>query len=136
MIINVNTPHTNTKGDEREQIENQIFDIMLELGVPLNLKGFAYLCDSVRITYYEPMSGARIVDRLYTQVAKENGTTVQCVEHAIRTALKRVESIRDKSVLKKYFATAECPSPKRFINSLADWVRRNVDKNESRTAQR
>ncbi len=134
MIINVNTPHNDTKGEGKELIDNYIFDIMLELGIPLNLKGFTYLCDAVRITYYEPMAGARIVDRLYTAVAKENETTVQCVEHAIRTALKRVDNLRDKVTLKKYFSTAECPPPKRFINSLADYVRRNVDKNESRTA--
>ncbi len=128
MIINVNTPQTNVKEGERELIENQIFDIMLELGIPLNLKGFTYLCDAVRITYYEPLAGARIVDRLYTEVAKENQTTVQCVEHAIRTALRRVDNLRDKITLKKYFATAECPPPKRFINSLADYVRRSISK--------
>lgn len=128
MIINVNTPQNSTKGEEREQIEDIIFDILLELGIPLNLKGFVYLRDSIRITYYDPMAGARIVERLYTAVAQENATTAQCVEHAIRTALKRVDNLRDKSTLRRYFATPECPPPKRFINSLADYVRRNADK--------
>ena len=133
MIINVNTPHSEKKEGNRKIIENCIFDIILELGIPLNLKGFSYLCDAIRITYYEPMEGARIVDKLYKSVAEENETTVQCVEHAIRTALKRVEGLRVKSELKKYFGTEECPPPKRFINTLADWVRRNADENANRT---
>ena len=107
---------------------------MLELGIPLNLKGFSYLCDAICITCYDPMAGAKIVDGLYTLVAKENDTTVQCVEHAIRTALKRVDNLRDRSALKKYFSMADCPPPKRFINTLADYVRRKADENANRTA--
>lgn len=134
MTINANRPNNSTKGLTREKLEEYIFGVMIELGVPANLKGFKYIGDAIRITYYEPMMGARIVDGLYRRIADEHATTVQCVEHAIRTALKRVDYLRDRSALKKYFNTVECPPPKRFINTLADQIRRNYnDDNANRT---
>ncbi|MBQ8248746.1 MAG: sporulation initiation factor Spo0A C-terminal domain-containing protein [Clostridia bacterium] len=101
-----------------------IYEMMLEFGIPANLKGYRYLSDAIRITYYEPQLASRIMEGLYTRIAEENGTTVQCVERSLRTALRRVKRLRDKTVLMKYFDSEVCPSTKKFINSIADRLRR------------
>lgn len=101
-----------------------IYEMMLELGIPANLKGYRYLSDAIRITYFEPQLASRIMNGLYSRIANENGTTVQCVERSLRTALHRVKRLRDKTVLMKYFDSDKCPPPKKFINSIVDSLRR------------
>ncbi len=100
-----------------------IYEMMLEFGIPANLRGYRYLSDAIRITYYEPQLASRIMVGLYARIADENGTTVQCVERSLRTALRRVKRLRDKTVLMKYFDSDVCPSTKKFINTIADRLR-------------
>ncbi len=107
-----------------EVLDMLIYNMMLEFGIPANLKGYRYLTDAVRIAYYEPQIASRLVDGLYERIAQEHDTTVPCVERTIRTALSRVDRLRDKTVLIKYFDSEQCPSPKKFINSVADRLRR------------
>ena len=99
---------------------------MLEFGIPANLKGYRYLSDAIKLTYCKPELASRIMEGLYSKIAEDNDTTVQCVERSLRTALKRVDALRDKSVIVKNFGTEKCPSPKKFICCIADKLRRTL----------
>lgn len=123
MTIFASKPDIDKKGLPPQVVESRIFNMMLDLGIPANLKGFTYLSDAIRIAYYDPMLGAKVVEGIYKTIASEKSTTVQCVEHSIRTALKRVDSIRKQQVLLEFFGTQECPTPKKFIHDLADRLR-------------
>lgn len=123
MTIFATKPDTDKKGLTPQVVESRIFNMMIELGIPTNLKGFTYLSDAIRIAYYDPMLGAKIVDGIYKTIASEKSTTVQCVEHSVRTALKRVDNIRKQQILLEFFGTQKCPTPKKFINDLADRLR-------------
>ena len=124
MTFSKNVPKTSPAKMSAEALDMFIYNMMLEIGIPANLKGYRYLTDAVRIAYYDPQTASRIVDGLYERIAKDHDTTAQCVERTIRTALSRVDRLRDKAVLIKYFDSEQCPSPKKFINSVADRLRR------------
>lgn len=123
MTIFASKPDIDKKGLTPQVVESRIFNMMLELGIPANLKGFAYLSVAIRMAYYDPLLGAKLVEGLYKAIASETSTTVQCVEHSIRTALKRVDSVRKQQILLEFFGTQTCPTPKKFINDLADRLR-------------
>ena len=124
MTFSKPTPKISPEEALSARLDVMIYDLMLEFGIPANLKGYRYLSDAIKITYYEPQLASRIMDGLYTRIANENNTTVQCVERSLRTALKRVEGLRDKSILLKYFGTDKCPPTKKFICCTADRLRR------------
>ncbi len=124
MIYSKNTPKPSSRELLSAKLDNLIYALMLEFGIPANLKGYRYLSDAIRLAYYEPDLASRIMDGLYSRVAQENNTTVQCVERSLRTALKRVDGLRDKSIIVKYFGSDKCPSSKKFICIVADRLRR------------
>ncbi len=124
MTFSKLTPKPSPEEILSARLDVLIYDMMLEFGIPANLKGYRYLSDAIRITYYEPQLASRIMEGLYTRIAEENNTSVQCVERSLRTALGRVDALRDKSILMKYFGTDKCPPTKKFICSVADRLRR------------
>ena len=123
MTFSKTTPKPSLEEILSARLDVLIYDMMLEFGIPANLKGYRYLSDAIKITYYEPQLASRIMDGLYVRIANENNTTVQCVERSLRTALRRVDSLRDKSILLKYFDTEKCPPAKKFICTVADRLR-------------
>ena len=124
MTIGKEIPKPSEEAKLAAALDVMIYNMMLEFGIPANLNGYRYLSDAIRITYYEPELASRIMEGLYSRIAEQNGTTVQCVERSLRTALRRVKRLRDKTVLIKYFDSDECPSTKKFIIGIADSLRR------------
>ena len=65
----------------REKVE----DVLLRMGMSVNLKGFGYIRDSVLMLDAEKDIK---LTYLYFKIAKEYGTTAQGVERAIRHAIE------------------------------------------------
>lgn len=74
-------------------------NVLLELGITPNLKGFEYICRGVEILQ-EKEGRIKVVDGLYVQIAEEYNTKKQRVERAIRHAISKVE--KDGDPWRKY----------------------------------
>ena len=105
------------------EITRKLFSLFSLLGIPANLRGFKYLCDAVCEVYYDPSVGDGVVKGLYCRVAQKNGTTYQCVEHSIRTALERLERPGNKAKYFEFVGKEAGYTAKKFINAVADRLR-------------
>lgn len=65
-----------------------ISDLLKELGVPAHVRGYKYLRRAIEIVYETPSGMSGVTTVLYPTIAKEFGTSVSCVERAIRHAIE------------------------------------------------
>ena len=72
---------------ERERTEQNASDLLVKLGVRANLKGYQYLKTAVKLCRKDREELDGITKRLYPSIAKEQRTTADKVEHAIRHAI-------------------------------------------------
>lgn len=70
---------------------NKIEKALIELGITPELKGFDYICRSVEIIT-DSKDKKRTTADIYSQVAKDFGTTVPRVEKGIRHAITRIDT--------------------------------------------
>lgn len=110
--------------------DDLITDLLLDLGVPINLSGFHYLRDSIKIAIADPFIKMM---KLYEKVSLGYpGATISRVERAMRHAIEisfnrgNVESLED---IFKYSwdITKGKPTNAEFIKLIADRFRRNKD---------
>ena len=86
----------------REKVE----DVLLRMGMSVNLKGFGYIRDSVLMLDAEKDIK---LTYLYFKIAKEYGTTAQGVERAIRHAFETVRNCKaDFEVVEYYIGFINC----------------------------
>lgn len=95
---------------------------LLELGVQPSRKGFGYLEDLVE--RYRSNPGASMTKDLYPEVAKQNRTSAQAVERAVRDAIGRAWSCRDEVSWRRYFPAGRSgmisrPTNRAFIAAVA-----------------
>lgn len=64
--------HTSVDSDELT-----VTEILHQIGVPAHIKGYQFLRDAILLTMNEPEYINAVTKRLYPEIAKRNGTTVQ-----------------------------------------------------------
>ncbi len=79
-------------GAYKQHLDRELSRLLLELGVPANVKGFLFLKQAV----IEMVKDFSLVDcitkRLYPKIAEKNATTSQKVERSIRHAIQIIWS--------------------------------------------
>lgn len=70
----------------KEQIEKVTKEILNEIGIRINVKGYRYWLVAILETLDKDMSNYSIVNGLYNDVAKHCNTTPSRVERALRHA--------------------------------------------------
>lgn len=108
--------------------EEEIREILLELGAPDHLVGHPYVIRAVMLVMGERLYINNMVFGLYPQVAAEFDTTVARVERAIRHLIEVTWSRGDQAVLQKYFgntvsASRGKPTNGEFIARIANIVK-------------
>jgi len=101
--------------------------IILQLGIPVNTKGYAYLREAIIIMVNEAQSDIPITKILYPQIAKEFHTSAICVERAIRHAIEaawnRTDPFSRDKVFPYTFSHLERrPTNSAFITMIADHI--------------
>ena len=66
----------------------EIQEILLQIGIPANLLGFAYITRAVQVTLIKPDALQHIMKGLYTEVANEYHSTPVKVERTMRHAIE------------------------------------------------
>lgn len=67
--------------------EEQVTRMLRSLGVPTNLRGYAYLKSALTLALMQPEMLRGLGRRLYPAVAREHGASAASVERAIRHAI-------------------------------------------------
>lgn len=73
---------------ETREIESEITEMMLTLGMPAHLIGYQYVRSSILRTVIEPELVTMVTKLLYPDLGKEFKTTDQKIERAIRNAIE------------------------------------------------
>ena len=101
----------------------RISNLLLSLGIPTKLRGYAYLREAVCLFARDP--GQSITKELYPAVGSTCGTTAAHVERSIRSAITSAWDRRDDRVWLLYFhpdgdGALPRPTNAAFISRLAD----------------
>jgi two-component system, response regulator, stage 0 sporulation protein A len=123
-----NNSSYNSKAGSLESIENQITDIMHEIGIPAHIKGYIYIRDSIGLIINNTGILGSITKELYPSVAKKYNTTANKVERAIRHAIEVAWSRGREDTINSLFkyklnTNKNKPTNSEFIAMIADMLR-------------
>lgn len=107
-------------------MEEKIYGILNDLGVPFNVRGREYLVRAVKRVYKN--GRAPMTKVIYPEIAKEFETTASRVERAIRHAVERAFSNGNTRAIVKYFGINVSYSTGKLTNSgfiygIAEYLR-------------
>lgn len=118
------------KGAPRKvyDLEQDVTDIIHEIGVPAHIKGYQYLREAIMMSVREPAMISSITKVLYPTIAKRFQTTPSRVERAIRHAIEVAWSRGRMETLDALFGyTVNTgkgkPTNSEFIALIADRIR-------------
>lgn len=114
-------------GKERD-LEEQVTDVIHEIGVPAHIKGYQYLRDAILMCIDDMEMLNYITKILYPAIAKKYQTTPSRVERAIRHAIEVAWSRGEISVIESIFGYTVNrgkgkPTNSEFIALIADKIR-------------
>ena len=121
MVINI-------KDTAENNLENQVTNMIHEIGIPAHIKGYHYLRDAI-IMAVEDMDVLNAITKiLYPTVAKRHQTTSSRVERAIRHAIEVAWSRGKLDILDSLFGYTVSngkgkPTNSEFIALVADTIR-------------
>ena len=83
-IIPASTASSESAGRD---VDEQVTNLFLTIGIPAHIKGYHYLREAVRMVLAEPDVMSRITKELYPGIARKFDTTASKVERAMRHAI-------------------------------------------------
>ena len=111
-----------------EDLEQQVTDMIHEVGIPAHIKGYHYLRDAILMILEDGDLLNAVTKILYPTIAKRNKTTSSRVERAIRHAIEVAWSRGNPDVLNAMFSYTVStgkgkPTNSEFIALIADKIR-------------
>jgi len=116
------------KPAENRDLEQDVTDMIHEIGVPAHIKGYQYLREAIMMSVDDPGMISSITKILYPTIAKRFQTTPSRVERAIRHAIEVAWSRGRMETLDALFGyTIDTgkgkPTNSEFIALIADRIR-------------
>lgn len=108
--------------------ENEITDIMHEIGIPAHIKGYSYVRSAIMMVLDDSELLGAVTKELYPKIAKRYSTTNSRVERAIRHGIEVAFERGDPDVLSGYFGNVcrfgkRKPTNSEFIAMISDKLR-------------
>ena len=101
--------------------DNKIRNIIHELGIPSNIKGYNYLIDSIKITI---SSNVGNTNDIYLEISEKYKVSINSVEHAIRRAIIISFDLGNISLLHKIFGYSikDIPTNTQYILMVSEYI--------------
>lgn len=111
-----------------QNLENDVTQILHEIGVPAHIKGYQYLRDAITISVEDQEMLTSVTKVLYPSIAKKHQTTPSRVERAIRHAIEVAWSRGSMDTINAIFGYTVSngkgkPTNSEFIALLSDKIR-------------
>ena len=111
-----------------QNLENDVTQILHEIGVPAHIKGYQYLRDAITISVEDQDMLTSVTKVLYPTIAKKHQTTPSRVERAIRHAIEVAWSRGSMETINEIFGYTVSngkgkPTNSEFIALLSDKIR-------------
>ncbi len=112
------------------RLETDVTDMILEVGVPANIRGYQYLREAILLAIADGELLHGITKSLYPAIASKFGTTPGSVERAIRHAIEVAWSRGRMDTIEELFGYTVSngkgrPTNAEFIAMIADRIRIN-----------
>ncbi len=113
--------------DDDSVLRGRISSILKSLGIPANVKGYAFLRESILIVLKDISSLNSMKDRIYTPIAEIYDTTLSRTERNIRHAIEMSASRADPEAYEFFFGYSfdsekGKPTNGEFISAVADKI--------------
>lgn len=113
---------------KKVKIENEITEILHEVGIPAHIKGYMFLRTAIMITYENIDMLGQVTKVLYPDIARTYNTTSSRVERAIRHAIEVAWNRGNTDAINDIFgytvsASKAKPTNSEFIAMIADKLR-------------
>ena len=117
---------------EDYELEEYIAEVMLDMGVPVHLKGYHYLREAILLSVKDMDLVSSVTKLLYPAVAKHFKTTDQKVERAIRNAIEVSWTRGNIDTFESLFGYSVVqgknrPTNSEYIFRIADKVRLDIE---------
>ena len=125
----INETHVNeTEKIQKVKIENEITEILHEVGIPAHIKGYMYLRTAIMKTYDNIDILGQVTKVVYPEIARNYNTTSSRVERAIRHAIEVAWNTGNTEAIDDNFgytvsASKSKPTNSEFIAMIADKLR-------------
>ena len=121
-------PYENQIEYMEQNLENDVTQILHEIGVPAHIKGYQYLRDAITISVEDQDMLTSVTKVLYPTIAKKHQTTPSRVERAIRHAIEVAWSRGSMETINEIFGYTVSngkgkPTNSEFIALLSDKIR-------------
>ena len=109
-------------------LEMDVTNILLEIGIPAHIKGYQYIREGIIMSYYDSNMLHYITKFLYPSIAKKYKTTSSSVERTIRHAIEVAWRRGNMEALEEIFGNTICagkgkPTNSEFMALLTDKIR-------------
>ena len=126
-------PYVNKEEYMEQNLENDVTQMLHEIGIPAHIKGYQYLRDAIMISVQDQEMLTSVTKILYPTIAKKNNTTPSRVERAIRHAIEVAWSRGKVDTLDYLFGYTVStgkgkPTNSEFIALIADRIRLSYKK--------
>ena len=121
-------PYVNKAEYIEQNLENDVTQMLHELGIPAHIKGYQYLRDAIIISVGDQEMLTSVTKILYPSIAKKHQTTPSRVERAIRHAIEVAWSRGKMDTINDLFGYTVSngkgkPTNSEFIALIADKIR-------------
>ena len=112
----------------REQQLRYITNIMLDMGMPVHLRGYHYLREAIFMTIEDVDLVGSVTKLLYPEIAKIYRTEAEKIERAIRSVIEVGWMRGDEQLYTEILGYSKedgiaRPTNSEFIAAVSDWVR-------------
>ncbi len=116
------------KDYQRVKLENEITEILHEVGIPAHIKGYMYLRTAIMKSFYDPEILGQVTKVLYPEIARSYNTTSSRVERAIRHAIEVAWNRGNTDAIDEIFgytvsSSKAKPTNSEFIAMISDKLR-------------
>ena len=121
-------PYVNKAEYMEQNLENDVTQMLHEIGIPAHIKGYQYLRDAIIISVKDQEMLASVTKILYPTIAKKHATTPSRVERAIRHAIEVAWNRGEMDTINDLFGYTVStgkgkPTNSEFIALIADKIR-------------
>lgn len=117
------------------QTQVKVSNVLHDLGVPSQIKGYAYLREAILMLYQSSYLTGGITKHIYPEIADKYHTTTIRVERAIRHAIEISWTRADMNLMNDYFGNSidknqSKPTNSEFLFTISDSLRVHEDSSE------
>lgn len=125
MLISEGTEECVPSIRKNENGSENIRRKLISIGVPTSVIGYKYIIESIEIILKESCAGG-LLKNIYSKLAKNNSTTPQCVESAIRNAIKKASNKPNEKytyLFSDLIEQSKHPSNLKFLTRVTESLR-------------